>query len=246
LRRIWEVDTLRGFAIVLMLFYHTIWDLAFFQLYPFNIYGVGWQTFARFIATLFTFVMGIALTLSYHRANQRADSLFSKYLYRGGQIFGCGMLITVATYFVIGNGFVIFGILHLLGVSTIISYPFLKHKWISLIAGLIFIGIGIYLGGIIDPSPWFIWLGIKQAGRAMVDYYPVFPWSGLALIGIFTGHTLYPQGEPRFILPDLTDILPIRLMRFLGQHSLLIYLIHQPILFSGLWLIMFLFQFTFT
>jgi uncharacterized membrane protein len=71
---------------------------------------------------------------------------------------------------------------------------------------------------------------VKQAGIYMVDYYPVLPWFGLSLLGIFTGYTLYPQGVRRFSLPNLAALLPVRGLRFLGRHSLLIYVIHQPIL----------------
>ncbi len=233
LARFWEVDTLRGIAVVLMVFYHFIWDLNYFGLYEANMLVGPWQIFARSIASIFIFVMGLSLTLSYTRARQRAghSALFKKYLGRGGQIFGLGMVITLVTYFFIGRGFVIFGILHLLGLSLIIAYPFLHYnKWFSLLAGLLIIGLAIYLDRLVVPFPWLIWLGVKQAGIYMVDYYPLLPWSGVALLGVFAGYTFYPQGVPQFTLPDLAQAAPIRGLRFLGQHSLLIYLIHQPIL----------------
>lgn len=234
--RFWELDVLRGLTVIIMIFYHSVWDVAFFNLYPVNVLSSGWQTFARGIATSFTFILGISLTLSYQRAVRHTGqtSLFPKYLQRGLMIFGLGMVITVATYFFIGaNGFVIFGILHLLGLSVILSYPFLKlNRWLNLTAGLSVIAIGLYLDTLTSTSPWWIWLGIKQFGRSMVDYYPLFPWWGLALLGIFAGKTLYPAGQPRHHLPDLTSYQPIRALRVLGQHSLLIYMIHQPILIS--------------
>ena len=64
----------------------------------------------------------------------------------------------------------------------------------------------------------------------MVDYYPVLPWSGIALVGIFVGYLVYPQGKSRISWPDWGQLAPIRGLRFLGRHSLPIYLIHQPIL----------------
>jgi uncharacterized membrane protein len=234
--RLWEVDTLRGFAIVLMIFYHFVWDLEYFGLYRVNVLSTPWQTFARTIASTFIFVMGVSLTLSYAKAKRQAEhssTLFKKYLRRGGQIFGLGMLITLVTYFFIGQrGFIIFGILHLLGASIILAYPFLPYsKWASLGAGLLVIGGTIfYLDRQVVTYPWLIWLGVKQAGTYMVDYYPLFPWFGVALLGIFAGQTLYPQGIPRLAWPDLAQIAPIRGLRFLGRHSLLIYLVHQPIL----------------
>ena len=233
-RRLWEVDTLRGIAIVMMVLFHFVWDLSFFGLYQANVLVGPWQTFARGIATTFTFVMGVSLTLSYSREMGRSGHPlpFKRYFLRGLRIFGWGMVITVATYFFVGRQFVVFGILHKLGLSTILAYPFLSlNRWISLVAGILVIAAGVY---IVDPlrseSPWFLWLGLKQVGRSMVDFYPLLPWFGVALIGIFVGYSLYPGGRRRFAWPDLGQVAPVRGLRFLGRHSLLIYLIHQPIL----------------
>jgi uncharacterized membrane protein len=52
----------------------------------------------------------------------------------------------------------------------------------------------------------------------------------MALLGIFIGQMLYPGGVARFNRPANPDQPLIRLLTFLGQHSLLIYLVHQPIL----------------
>jgi len=231
--RLWEVDTLRGIAIVLMVFYHFVWDLNYFGLYQANMLVGPWQWFARSIATMFIFVLGLSLTLSYNREIRRDSQphLLKKYLLRGGKIFGWGLVITVATYFFIGRGFVIFGILHLLGVSIILAYPFLKlNRWASLLGGLAIIGAGIYVDTLRTTSPWLIWLGVKQLGRSMVDYYPVLPWAGIALLGVFAGYSLYPRGYAAVSWPDWGHLWPVRGLRFLGRHSLLIYLVHQPIL----------------
>jgi uncharacterized membrane protein len=238
--RLWEVDALRGLAIVEMVFFHFMWDLHYFGLYQGNVLSGPWQFFARNIASTFLFVLGVSLTLSYHRARQRRSqgALFLKYLQRGGQIFGLGMVITVITYFFIGRGFVIFGILHVLGLAIILGYPFLgRSRWLTLGGGLLAIGLGAYLNQQVVSFPWLIWLGIPQAGRYMVDYYPLFPWSGVALLGIFAGYSLYPHGTRRFRLPDLSESGPVPGLRFLGRHSLLIYLIHQPILI-GIFLVL--------
>jgi uncharacterized membrane protein len=231
--RLWEIDTLRGVAIVLMVFYHFVWDLNYFGLYEANMLTGPWQVFARSIATLFIFLVGVSLTLSYHRAVSRGKQagLFKKFLLRGAKIFGMGLIITAATYFFIGRGFVIFGILHLIGVSIILAYPFLRwNRWSSLFAGLVVIVLGFYIDTFVVTFPWLIWLGVKQAGVYMVDFYPLFPWFGISLLGVFAGHMLYPEGQRHFGLPDWSNVLPVRGLRFLGRHSLLIYLVHQPIL----------------
>lgn len=238
--RLWEVDALRGVAIVLMVFYHFVWDLNYFGLYTANMLTGPWQVFARSIATMFIFLVGVSLTLSHNRAVRQSESadLFKKFLLRGAKIFGLGLVITVATYFFIGRGFVIFGILHLIGVSIILAYPFLRwDRWASLATGLIVIALGVYVDRFVVTFPWLIWLGIKQIGVYMVDFYPLLPWFGIALLGVFAGHMLYPEGQRCFSLPDWSDVLPVRGLRFLGRHSLLIYLVHQPILIGVFWVL---------
>lgn len=234
IHRFWEIDTIRGVAIVLMIFFHLMWDLSYFGAYAGNMLAAPWRTFARSIATTFIFVLGVSLTLSYNRLKPKLSQkqLFRKYLLRGAKIFGLGMAVTVVTYFVIGHGFVVFGILHLLGLSTILAYPFLRSRWASLVAGIMVIGLGIYVSRFLSLSPWFLPLGVQQVGRYMVDYYPIVPWFGFALLGVFFGFTLYPRGTPRFYLPDWSHTAPIRGLTYLGLHSLLIYLIHQPILLT--------------
>ena len=228
--RYWEVDALRGLAVVLMVFYHLVWDLNYFGAVQVTLYTGPWRWFARSIATTFLVLVGVSLVLSYTRASR--TGLFHKYLRRGAKVFGTGLIITLVTYLFLGQGFVIFGILHLIGFSIIAAYPFVpyKQRYVSLIAAGVFIGLGIYLDHQASAAPWLIWLGVKQAGRFMVDYYPVMPWFGLALVGVFAGHALYPGGIPRFVWPDKSNARVVKALSFLGRHSLLIYLIHQPIL----------------
>ena len=231
-RRLWEIDTLRGIAVVFMIGYHFVFDLAFFGAYATNMYSAGWQFVARSIGTTFILVLGISATLKYHRLAPRLGrkQLFLQYLKRGAILFAWGMVITVVTYFVLGRGFVVFGILHLLGLSLILAFPFLQSRWGSLIGGLVAIGVGTRLALLRTLSPWLLWLGVPQFRRAMVDYYPLLPWFGVALLGIFVGFTLYPRGARRFALPDLSHTALVRALGYLGKHSLLIYLIHQPIM----------------
>jgi uncharacterized membrane protein len=243
--RYWEVDVFRGLAIILMVFYHLIWDLNYFGVVELNMIRGPWNWFARGIATMFLTTMGLSLVLSYNRAKDKGDAgtLFLKFFWRGARIFGLGMLITAATYLFLdfrgGRGFVIFGILHIIGFSIMAAYPFLpyRRRWFSLALGLLIVAVGFYIGRLVSPSPWLIWLGVKQASRLMVDYFPVLPWFGVALLGIVLGHTLYSGGIRRFSLSDDFYLPPVRGLAFLGRHALLIYLIHQPILLGTLLLL---------
>jgi uncharacterized membrane protein len=234
--RYWELDTLRGTAIVLMIGFHLSWDLTFLGLADLMSTG-PWPWFSRIIATLFLLALGISLTLSYARAGEARG--FRKYLLRGLKIYGWGMVITLVTYLFLGRGFVVFGVLHMLGFSIIAAYPFLpyRRRYVSLLAGIALIAVGIYVNGLRSPSPWLLPLGVTQIGRPMVDYYPILPWFGVALVSVWIGHTLYPGGQRRFRLPDRSGAPAIRQLCALGRHSLLIYLVHQPLLLGILYAI---------
>jgi uncharacterized membrane protein len=238
-RRFWEIDTVRGTAVVLMIFFHLMWDLSFFGTYSGSMLAPPWRIFARSIGTSFILLLGLSLTLTHSRLSPRMGGrqLFTKYLLRGAMIFGWGMVITVVTYLVLGRGFVVFGILHLLGLSTILAFPFLRWRWASLAAGMGIIALGSRVNDVMSLSPWLLWLGVRQLGRYMVDYYPLLPWFGVALLGVFCGLTLYPGGSPRFRPPDLSQKAPVRALSFLGRHSLVIYLVHQPIILGILILV---------
>jgi uncharacterized membrane protein len=257
--RFWEIDTLRGVAIVMMIIFHLMWDLWFFGARPETILYTGfWKYFQRTIPILFLSLAGISLTLSYRfsiRSRGNSKGLFRKFLWRGLKVFGLGMIITIAVW-AAGTGYVHFGILHLIGFSIIAAYPFLRYRWVNLVLWILFVIGGYFLqdlhivaissafgyeGAIIpflETNPaWLAWLGIIPRAYAPVDYFPVIPWFGVVLLGVFLGNTFYTTEGRTFYLPDYSNWLPTRFLSFLGRHSLIIYVIHQPILIASLYVL---------
>jgi uncharacterized membrane protein len=63
----------------------------------------------------------------------------------------------------------------------------------------------------------------------MMDYFPLLPWFGLFLVGMFCGKLLYPQGSRRFNIHEFTD--PVTSALILpGRHPLAIYLAQWPVI----------------
>lgn len=233
-QRYWEIDTLRGVAIVMMVIFHLMWDLVSFDITPDVVLYAGfWKYFQRTTAITFLLLVGISLTVSYRRAKaQQPDvALFPKFFWRGLRIFGVGMGFTVIAW-ATGFGYVHFGILHLIGTAIILAYPLLEYRWLNLILWLIFFFLGGAIRYIYLPHNWLAWLGFHTRLYAPLDYFPLIPWFGVVLLGIAIGNAVYrPQG--RLIpLPDLSAWVPVRLLQWLGKHSLIIYVIHQPLLLA--------------
>ena len=132
--------------------------------------------------------------------NRSGSALAKKFLLRGAGIFSLGLLVTAATWLYLGEGFIIFGILHLIGVSVMLSPLFFRFRRYNLIIGSCCILAGFFLTGIYGPW-WLLPFGIHPAGFTSVDYTPLFPWFGVVLIGIGIGNFLYKGGVRQFAVP---------------------------------------------
>ncbi len=234
--RFWEVDLLRGLAVVMMIVFHFFYDINYLGIHEVNTSSGFWFYFARITAGLFILLVGVSLVLSSSRAEAqgKGEQVFMEFLKRGIWIFSLGLAVTVATYFLVGEGFIVFGILHFIGISIILAYPFLRLKAWNLGLGAAAIAVGLFLQSQSVSYPWLLWLGIAPEGFYTLDYIPIFPWFGVVLIGIFLGDALYGGYRRRFILPDLSALALVSALCLLGQNSLFVYLIHQPLIVAAL------------
>ncbi|MCX6688595.1 MAG: heparan-alpha-glucosaminide N-acetyltransferase [Methanoregula sp.] len=232
-----EIDLIRGIALVLMILFHTLFDLNFFSLFTIDLYTIFWRLYAYGGVSLFLVIVGVSLTISRARAGRYLDArgLATKFVLRGAKIICLGLLVTLATWWYLRDGYVIFGILSVIGVSVLCSPIFFRFGKKNVIIGIVCIAIGWIFATINGPI-WLLPIGIHPAAFWSVDYTPIFPWLGVVLVGIALGDVLYPGGTRSFKLPTFppTAIAPLT---FMGRHSLAIYLVHQPIILAVLFVI---------
>jgi uncharacterized membrane protein len=224
--RFWEIDALRGLAVVAMIVFHFAWDWAFVNDARL---GEGSRYASGLIAGTFITLLGISIALDRDRVSDTGGSQWRRAARRFLLIGGAAAVVTLATRLVLPDEFVYFGILHLLAVSTVL---------VALSARLgpsanALLGLALFVVGWSDllsgsgPGPFWSIAG-WSAPRAAVDWYPLAPWAGFAFLGFAVGRTLYVSGHRRFALHDLsTQTTPLR---FLGRHALPIYLLHQLVL----------------
>lgn len=212
------LDALRGFTVVLMIIFHFSFDLDHFEIVKFDvIHAPFWYFFPRLIVFLFLFAVGIALTLA-HQNGIRWIAFGKRLLL----IVFWAIVISAVTYKFFPENWIYFGTLHSIAVVSVMSLPFLKRPTESLLVGLC-----LFIPSIVwDYNlPWI------QLPHSSWDYISPFPWLGASLLGIFAAH----KGIHRLNFPNNRLV---KSLNYLGRHSLFIYLIHQPILFGTLLLIM--------
>jgi len=237
--RFWEVDVLRGIAVLMMITFHLLFDLNYLGMVSLNIQsGLLWF-FGRLTAFIFIFLVGTSLKLSYMRSilSGYEGSLILKYLKRGLRILSYAFIITIVTWLVIGEGYIIFGVLHFIGVAIILSYPLLRHEKLDLPLAILFIIVGLLLLNQRFDISYLFWLGIIPRNFYTLDYFPILPWMGVVSLGIYTAGKLYKDYKRRFPLKDFSGYKIVKFIAFLGRHSLFIYFIHQPILMAILFMV---------
>ncbi|CAN5725528.1 heparan-alpha-glucosaminide N-acetyltransferase [soil metagenome] len=224
------MDAARGVAIIMMVIYHTTYDLDVLGGYSIQSTSGFWMLFADITAGLFLFLVGVSLAICRARTSQTGWRLFGKYLARGLRVLAYGMILT-GVFLVLDMGVVAFGILHLIGVSIILAYPFLSLRFANLVLGTLIFAAGQYVlaQDLTSESVWLLPFGVLPEGVMMPDYRPLLPWFGVVLIGLSFGNVVYASGLRPAGLANRAPLLAKPLLP-LGRNSLFIYLIHQPII----------------
>jgi uncharacterized membrane protein len=213
-----------------MVFYHVLYDLS--ELggiktilgVEINLYGVFWLVAQNFFAGLFIILCGISSTLS--RNNIR----------RALKLLGVAVIITAVTYIYNSSSAIHFGILHCLGVSILIyGLAFEKSKpWACLGAAAVVFGFTAALFLLMRNVPvrfnWLLPFGITSHTYTSLDYFPLFPWFGVYLAGAALGKSIYAQKQSL-----ISKRLPETFINAAGRHSLLIYVVHQPVILAVLY-----------
>jgi len=207
---------MRGIAIIMMIAFHFIYDLNTFGFTEVPLFthwiGIVWRCLIVF---LFLSAVGISLVYAHSNGIQ-----YKKFIRRLLYLGVAALLVSLGTYIMFPDGWVYFGILHLIWVSSLFALAFIDRPKTSLVIALI-----ILIGFIFDQPNLGIISNIFESYLPIgsVDYYPLFPWLAFVFIGIFLGHNPYYQKVFTFRSSWL---------EVMGKHSLIIYLSHQIVLFG--------------
>lgn len=232
--RIDLVDLLRGVALIAMTLFHFGWDL---EMFGFVERGFASQPamiwFARCIASSFLFLVGFSLVLAHNPAIK-----WPSFLKRLVIVGGAAAVITIATYFATPDIFIFFGILHHIALASLFGLLFLRLPAIwSLFAAIGVLLLFAYGRGAFFDAPWWWWSGLNAFVPRSSDYVPIFPFFAAVLLGISCAKWMKKSGSISSLSMVTLTGKPAGLLKFIGRHSLIYYLVHQLVLITILYMI---------
>ncbi len=239
-RRIHFIDEVRGFDLILMVFFHAFYTMGWLLEWPIGktLYFF-FEPAQPFFAGLFIFICGLCCHFSHNN------------WLRGGVLALVAVGMSAFLYFFMPDQMIWFGILHLLAVC-ILLYALLRPlldripPWLGILlaATLViltwhlpkytsvthtYFGVeGIWSIAVpesLTSNPWLHPLGLGYIRSA--DYFPLLPWFFVFLAGSFVGiwatRGKFPKWTYRSHVPFLSTI---------GRHTLIIYVLHQPVIYG--------------
>lgn len=228
--RIALIDVLRGVAIIAAVGYHLTWDLGSLDFIGVDISHTGWgRNIAHGIAVSFLFLVGVSLVLA-HGSGVRWRGLRRRQL----ELAAYAAVISLATYLTYPSQVVTFGILHSILISTLLALPFLRAPRV-LTLGVAAAAIALpQLVTIPGSSRWWSWTGLTEAVHPTVDHAPLLPWIAATLIGVVVMRTALGTSWLTTVSAWRADRGFGAALAFLGRHTLVIYVLHQPVLLGVL------------
>ena len=239
-RRYSLLDAVRGAAVLNMIAYHLLYNIyCVFGVWPEFYQSAAAVIWERFICVTFIVVSGMAIN-------------FSRRGYRRGIIISlCGIIVTVVTVIFIPEQMIMYGILTFLGFAMLVTFALrdilgqvkpaigaaVSFALFALSYGVPFGYLGFFSVPIVTlPETmyryrWLAFLGFRNEAFFSADYFPILPWIFLFVFGFYLWRLIAEHDLDRFFYKK------IPVLDFFGRHSLIIYMIHQPILYGLCYLV---------
>lgn len=230
LKRIELLDGLRGAAIIGMVLHHLAYDLEIFYDIAVPLIHTDFFRAIQLLGVLI-FIMISGICTGFSRSSLR----------RGAIVFAVAMGLTLFGLIFMPDSVVRFGILHFMGCAMVIyaltHSLFRRIPWkigFSLFAILFILAYWILSPfGITIDVPGLFALGLPSHQFYSADYYPLLPWLFAFFAGSYLSRPILDQKFPRWFYN-----MKLPVLQWVGRYSLYIYVLHQPVVFGVLWLIL--------
>ena len=224
-RRFDILDAWRSLAVLLMLVYHFLYDLYIFRVITWEqMFCVPLNLMQKFICSSFILLAGMSARFS--RSNLR----------HGCIVLAAGVAVVAGA--AAGGQTIRFGILQFMGVSMVLYHFIGKYLQrisflpLALGSGVLYLLSGWWTACTPVSVSWLYPLGFLSPGFHSADYFPLLPWFFLFAVGTALGGVCLERRENRLLSAPLPAA-----VTWPGRHSLLIYLLHQPVLYGISYLI---------
>lgn len=225
MKRFDVLDAWRSLAIALMIVYHFLYDLYIFGvLSAQQLFSTPLNVLERFICGSFILLAGASARFS--RNNMR----------RGIIVLVCGAAVELGA--LVGGQVIRFGILQFMGISMVLYHFLGKYlqKWNPGSLAAASVGLFVFTRWWTQVTPvavgWLYPIGLTAPGFYSADYFPLLPWFFLFVIGTTLGGWCLEHRENQILAAPLP-----RALTWPGRHSLIIYVLHQPVLYGISYLI---------
>ena len=231
--RLEKLDILRWIAIIMMVLFHLNYSLVnIFSSNVLNFSEIFWFYIWKIAAILFISIAGISFYL--------AEKKYWKYIYRKyfryALALSCiALLISICTYLYFPEQYIRFGIIHFFALSFFILPLFIRFGYMNIILWAWIILSWLFISEPIS-NEYLYWLWFIYPGFSSADYYPLIPYFWVILIWYalwyvldrFSGLIIFQKKGQKNKLE--------KALIFSWRKSLLIYLIHQPIILGVIYL----------
>ncbi|PCH97232.1 MAG: hypothetical protein COB83_02975 [Gammaproteobacteria bacterium] len=218
------LDLMRTLAIVLMVIFHFIYDLRYFGWISWDIPdGDGWRHFRYVILSLFFLCIGASLVYSHQQKFHL--KAFTRRLIK---IAIGASITTVMSLVMFTNNWIYFGVLQFILIASLLAAAFIYRPKIALLIGLVIVTLAQL--NILSRRWPFEYIN-ELLPNYTTDYVPFFPWFAVILFGITLAHCAWFNRE-WLIVKKLEQWQITQQLALPGKHSLIIYLVHQPLLFA--------------
>lgn len=219
--RIQIIDLIRGVDIIFMILFNYSVTLGYFGLVQIEP-DLFYRMIPLVIASIFIFISG---TAAYASFKNNKENFGKRFMLRGAKLLIFAAFITLFTGIFVPDGTIYFGILHFFALSSFLVPVMIKYNKLNQAAGVIIILSGFYLQTRQFSFPYLLWLGFMPENFSTFDYFPLLPWLGVLMLGIYSGKNLIERKRPVTF-----KSMAAKAFAYIGKNSLTIYLIHQPVL----------------
>lgn len=229
-----KLDILRWIAIIMMIIFHINYSLLnIFSISYLNFSDFFWFLFWRFWVFLFITISSVSFLLSEKKHWDKVDKKYLKYaLY----LWAIALIITLFTYIFIREQLILFGIIHFFSLSFLLIILLRKARYLNLLIGLIIMLIPFIIDMTVSfDYLFFLWFISTNFYSA--DFYPIIPYFWLFLFTYSIWLYLHEKQILQKILSWEKKWFAYNFFKFMWKHSLIIYLIHVPIIVSLIYLL---------